>query len=113
MQLKKVKHILIVFLLFDAISMFILTVLKQKTIFSKVFSSKSKTITKNTGTTAKFYTIKLNKANNTIRFGEISKIEQHFFVLKEEVAYLTNNTNAGKASYAPSPVTMLPHHSFW
>jgi hypothetical protein len=113
MQLKKVKHIFIIFLLFDAITIFISTVFKQKTIFYKVFPSKSKTITKSTGTTAKFYTIKLNKANNNFRFGGISKIEQHFFVLSQEVAYLTNNTNAGQASYTLAPAIMLPHHSFW
>jgi hypothetical protein len=113
MQLKKVKHIFIILLLFDAITVFISTVFKQKTILSKVFSFKSKTITKNTGTTAKFYTIKLNKENNNFRFGEISKIEQHFFVLTEEIAYLTNNIKAGQALYSPAPATMLPQHSFW
>jgi hypothetical protein len=113
MQLKKVKHIFIILLVFDAITILISTVFKQKAIFSKVFSSKTKTTTTNTGTTAKFYTVKLNKANNNFRFGEISKIEQHFFVLTEEVAYLTNNTTAGKAPWLPTPATMLPHHSFW
>jgi hypothetical protein len=113
MQLKKVKHIFIIFLLFDAITILISTVFKQKTIFSKVFSSQGKTITKNTGTTAKYYIVKLNRANNNFRFGEISKIEQHLFVLTEEVAYLINNTKAGHASYTLAPAAMLPHHSFW
>jgi hypothetical protein len=113
MQLKKVKHIFIILLLFDAITIFISTVFKQRTIFSKVFSSKGETITKSTGTTAKFYIVKLNKANNNFRFGEISKIEQHFFVLTKEVAYFTNNANTGQVSWLPAPATMLPHHSFW
>jgi hypothetical protein len=113
MQLKKVKHIFIIVLLFDAITMFISTVFKQKTVFSKVFTFKSKTITKNTGTNTRFYTVKLNKANNNFRFGGISKIKQHFFVLTEDLAYLTNNTNAGQASYRLAPAIMLSHHSFW
>lgn len=113
MQLKKVKHIFIIVLLFDAITIFISSVFKQKTIFYKVFTSKSKTITKNTGRNAKFYIVKLNKANNNFRFSRISKIKQHFFVLTEDVAYLTNDTNAGQASYMPAPAIMLPHHSFW
>jgi hypothetical protein len=113
MQLKKVKHIFIILLLFDAITIFISIVFKQKTVFSKVFTSKTKTLTTNTGTTEKFCVVKLNRANNNFRFGEISKIEQHFFVLTEEVAYLTNNTKADQASYMPAPTIMLPHHSFW
>ncbi|MFA6087558.1 hypothetical protein [Mucilaginibacter sp.] len=113
MQLKKVKHILIILLLFDAITIFISAVFKQKTILTKAFSSKGKINAKNTAETAKFYVVKLNNANNNFRFGEISKVERHSFALTEERSYLINNKNTSKALYAPAPVTMLPHHSFW
>ena len=113
MQMKKVKHIFILLLLFDAITIFISTVFKQKTILYRAFSSKSKINTKNTGTTVKIYTKKPDKAENNFCFNETVRNKQYFFDFTEEIPYLINNTNVGKVAYALAQVTMLPHHSFW
>jgi len=117
MQLKKVKHIFIFFLLFDAISVIISTVLKQKSVFYKVFASKNRLSQKNTAENAGYYSIKraknVNIAKTQLQLIAINAVSTST-TATNYISYSKHDLHQPKSAYKLLPKLMLfPYHSFW
>jgi hypothetical protein len=117
MQLKKVKHIFIFFLLFDAISLIISTVLKQKLVYFKVFASKNKLNQKYIAKNAGYYTIKRNEsisiAKTQLQLITINAVPAST-TATNYINYSKYDLHQPKSAYKLLPKLMLfPFHSFW
>ncbi|OOQ57537.1 hypothetical protein [Mucilaginibacter pedocola] len=118
MHSKKLRHIFILFLLFDALSLFISAVFRQKTTLFKFLAAKTRSVKENLRNEAVVYTFNweenVNEGQNTMQLMVAIDAPKN----STATNYINDLTGFGQhrpgLSYPTQPKLMLfPYHSYW